>query len=467
MRSSRIPALITLAIALCVVTLWGAPNTRPANAADDRPVMTVGTPIPVPRAVGRFDYLTIDEKYRRLLAVHTSSNELLVFDIDTGEIERRVAVGSGHGVAVDVFDGKVFVGTDDGYISQLNRRWLVENQRIYTNGPVGAVAFDSKNGRLFAAHTDGTEVWVVQGKTDKLLQFPVTIAKGPAYLEYDPVTDKIYQNVTSTNSIQVIDPGTNNVVATWPLAPVTDPHGLAVDGKGKRLFSAGSNGKLVILDLTTGQVQHSVDIPPRVDQIAYDAGADKLYCASGTGVLAVLGETSDGFEKIGELSIPRGTHSLAVDPKTHNVWIAYGGDQSDYVIKISPPPAGAASPSPGSATPTPSVATQGTVSGVVTYLQRSALPLTAVVHMEIDDVTLADAPMVTISAVDIPVTHQVPIAFSLSYDPSKIDPKHHYALNARITDHGKLLFLNMTRFPLFENGAPTTGLELRVDAVTP
>jgi putative lipoprotein len=61
----------------------------------------------------------------------------------------------------------------------------------------------------------------------------------------------------------------------------------------------------------------------------------------------------------------------------------------------------------------------------------------------------------------------VPIAFSLPYDPSKIDPKHHYALDARISSNNALLFLNKTRFPLFENNAPTTGLELRVDPVTP
>ena len=465
MKPSRI-TLIAIAIALTGLAAWSTSSRHPAVAAEgDRPVMTVGTPIPVPREVGRFDYLIIDEKYRRLLAVHTSSNELLVFDIDTGEIERRVAVGHGHGVAVDVYDGKVFVGTEDGYISQLNRKWLVEDQRIYTNGPVDAIAFDTKNGRLFADHADSTEVWVVQGKTDKLLQFPVVIAKGPEFLEYDPVTDKIYQNVTSNSSVQVIDPSTNTVVATWPLAPATDPRGLAVDGKGKRLFSAGANGKLVILDLTTGQVLSTITIPPRVDQIAYDAGANKLYCASGTGVLAVLGDTPEGFDRIGEVSIPRGTHTLAVDPKTHNVWIAYGGDQSDYVIKISPPPPGSPPPSPGAASPAPSAPAQGTVSGLVTYLQRSALSPSAVVHVEIDDVTLEDAPMVTISAVDIPATHQVPIAFSLPYDPSKIESKHRYALNARIEDHGKLLFLNKTRFPLFENGAPTAGLELRVDPV--
>jgi uncharacterized lipoprotein YbaY len=458
MTTSRI---LVGALAVSVIALAALSDTRSGHAADvPRQLMTVGTPIPVPRAVGRFDSLTIDDKYRRLIAAHTSSNELLVVNLDTGEVERRVTVGPGRGVAVDAYDGKIFVGTDDGYVSQLNRRWLVENQRIYTNGPVGAVAFDSKNNRLYAAHADGAEDWVILGKFDRLMQFPVVVPKGPQSMVYDPVTDKIYQNISSVSSVVVIDPNTNTVTATWPIAPATDPRGIAVDGKGRRLFSAGTNGKLVVLDLGTGQVTQTIEIPPRVDQIAYDPIANKVYCATGTGLLTVVGDTGEGFDRIGDVTIPRGAHTLTLDQKTHSVWIAYGGDQDDYVIKLSPPPA--ASPSPS-----PAPAAQAQVSGVVTYVQRIALPATAVMHVEIDDVTLEDAPAVVISAVDIPVTHQVPIAFSLGYDPSKIDPKHHYALNARISSNSALLFLNKTRFPLFENAAPTTGLELHVDPVTP
>ncbi len=335
-----IVSLAALAIALVAST---ATHPRSASADSERPIMTVGTPIPVPRAVGKFDYLTIDAKYRRLLAVHTSSNELLVINLDTNEVERRINVGPGHGIAVDEYDGKIFVGTEAGYISALNRHWLVENERIYVNGPVDAMTFDSKSGRLYADHADGNEIWIVQGKTDKLLQFSVQIAKDPDVLEYDPVSNKIYQNIRSTNSVAVIDPDTRSVLATWPLAPVTDPSGLAVDGKGKRLFSAGTNGKLAVIDLTTGAVTQALDIAPRVDQIAYDAVANKLYCASGTGLLSVLGDVNGEFGRIGDVSIPRGAHTLAVDPKTHNVWIAYGGDQNDYVLKISPP---ISSPSP-------------------------------------------------------------------------------------------------------------------------
>ncbi|HZV78939.1 MAG TPA: YbaY family lipoprotein [Candidatus Binatus sp.] len=466
MKPSRLATLaLSLAAALCVVVAL-APGGRAADIP--RQLMTVGAPIAVPRAIGRFEQLLIDPKYRDLLAVHASSNELLFVNIDSGEIERRVVVGAGRSVAVDVYDGKIFVGTDDGYISQLNRRWFVENQRIYTSGPVGSIAFDPKNGRLYATHAGGSEVWVIQGKTDKILQFTVQVPKGATSIVYDPVSDRLYQNITSINSVVVIDPNTNSVTATYPLGDVTDPTGIAVDGKGRRLFSAGGNGKVAIVDLTNGKVIGTVAIAPRSDQLAYDDTLNKLYAASGIGLITVMGETGEGFDRIGDVTVPRGSHTLAIDPKTHNVWIAYGGDQNDYVVKLSPPTSPAPSESPtaiGSAPPAAGATSMaaGQVSGVVTYLARMALPPTAVLHVSIDDVSVANAPAVTISSVDIPVTHQVPIPFSVAYDPSKIDPKHTYALNARIESNGTLLFINKTKFPLFQSNAPTTGLTVRVD----
>jgi YVTN family beta-propeller protein len=353
----RTPRIILISFALAGVAIAALTSPRDGHAADvttTRQLMTVAAPIAVPRAIGHFEHLTVDEKYRRLLAVHTSSNELLVINLESGEVERRVTVGPGHGVAVDVYDGKIFVGTSDGYVSQLNRRWLVENQRIYTNGPVGSLAFDSKNGKLYAAHEDGAEDYVIQGKTDRLAQFPVQVPKGASTIVYDPVTDKLYQNVTPASSVVVIDPATNTVTATWPLGQATEPQGLAVDGKGRRLFSAGTNGKLAVIDLTSGQVTQTIDIPPRADQIAYDPVLNKLYCASGTGLLSVIGDTGDGFDRIGDVTIPRGAHTLAIDPKTHNVWIAYGGDQNDYVVKLSPPATPSPSPSPATPAPAPS-----------------------------------------------------------------------------------------------------------------
>ena len=49
----------------------------------------------------------------------------------------------------------------------------------------------------------------------------------------------------------MIDPSANAVIAQWPTAPATCPHGLALDAASHRIFSAGANGKLVAIDTGT------------------------------------------------------------------------------------------------------------------------------------------------------------------------------------------------------------------------
>ncbi|MBV8366558.1 MAG: hypothetical protein JO194_08645 [Candidatus Eremiobacteraeota bacterium] len=359
MKPARFAALSFSLLAALVALVALTPLGSAADAPLPRQLMTVGVPIPVPRAIGRFEQLLIDPKYRDLIAVHASSNELLFVNVDSGEIERRVLVGPGRGVAVDVYDGKIFVGTDDGYISQLNRRWLVENQRIYTNGPVGSVAFDPRNGRLYAVHAGGNEIWVIQGKTDKIQQFDVPVANGPRSIIYDSGSDRLYLNISSTNSVAVIDPNTNTVTGSLALGDVTDPTGIAVDAKGHRLFSAGSNGKVAIIDLTSGRLTGTVSVAPRTDQLAYDDALNKLYAASGIGLITVIADNGQAFDRIGDVTVPRGSHSLAIDPKTHNVWIAYGGDQNDFVVKLLPPTSPAPSASPAVSETAPPISTPG------------------------------------------------------------------------------------------------------------
>lgn len=87
------------------------------------------------------------------------------------------------------------------------------------------------------------------------------------------------------------------------------------------------------------------------------------------------------------------------------------------------------------------------VSGSVTYRERIALPPTARIEVTIADVSLADAPSRTLASQRFAADgRQVPFAFSLTVDRADLDPRHSYAVSARITDaSGKLMFITDTR----------------------
>lgn len=87
------------------------------------------------------------------------------------------------------------------------------------------------------------------------------------------------------------------------------------------------------------------------------------------------------------------------------------------------------------------------VTGSITYRERIALPPTAQVEITLSDVSLMDAPSKTIAQQSFTADgRQVPFAFTLTVDQRRLDPRHSYAVSARITDaSGKLMFITDTR----------------------
>jgi DNA-binding beta-propeller fold protein YncE len=281
--------------------------------------------------------MQVDDKYRRLLIAHTGSRTFDVVDLGDGTVVRQVDFGEGRGIAVDERDGKYFVGASrPELIAVVQRKYIVKDNQIQMSGPIDAIAFDSRNDMLYADRADNGSVVAINGRSNKVYA-SIAIGGDLEYIVYDAVSDRIYQNVYSNNSIVVIDPNTNHVVSVWQAAPAVQLTGLAVDGVRHRLFSAGSNGKLAVIDAASGALIATVKIAPNVDQIAFDPGKRRLYCASGAGLLSVVQETDEGAELVADITVPRHAHTLAVDPTTHAVWISYGALDNDYVMKLIPP----------------------------------------------------------------------------------------------------------------------------------
>jgi len=335
-----------LAAGAAAILCGAAPNPTPTPAPSPAATVPPGAgaliaspPVNVPRKPGFFDYMTVDGDYRRLLVAHASSDQLAIIDVDAGSVIQAVDLGNntgGFGVAVDVRDGKYFVGTAANRVVDINRKNMVLQQYITLPGPVDALAFDPKNDTLYADEDHGSRLWAINGKSDKLVA-TIALPGVPEYVDYDAVSNRIYQNIKPAPSmVLAIDPGSNSVAARWPVAPAENVHGLAIDGASGRVFSVGLNGKLAVVDVKTGAIIATVDVAGRVDQIAFDPATKRVYCPSGSGVLTVVQETDSGASVLDTITIPRGTHTIAVDPKTHDVWISYGAPDGDYVEKLTP-----------------------------------------------------------------------------------------------------------------------------------
>jgi uncharacterized lipoprotein YbaY len=104
------------------------------------------------------------------------------------------------------------------------------------------------------------------------------------------------------------------------------------------------------------------------------------------------------------------------------------------------------------------------VSGRVFFLERLALPRTAIVRVELRETSRLDAPARTLAAQTIPATQGPPFAFALSVPASAVDPRASLSLFAEIRDGRRRLFTTDTRHPVPHQGATSMDVRLRLVA---
>jgi putative lipoprotein len=96
------------------------------------------------------------------------------------------------------------------------------------------------------------------------------------------------------------------------------------------------------------------------------------------------------------------------------------------------------------------------VTGTVAYRERVALPPTAVIKVQLVDVSRADAPAIVLGEqITQAAGKQVPFAFEIQFDPARIEANYSYAVQARIEQDGKLRFISDRHYAVITRGAPT------------
>jgi putative lipoprotein len=106
------------------------------------------------------------------------------------------------------------------------------------------------------------------------------------------------------------------------------------------------------------------------------------------------------------------------------------------------------------------------VTGEVLYRERIALPPSARVNVQLQDVSRAGAPAVVLAEQNVdPAGRAPPYAFALPYDPARTNPAGSHVVRAQIRDGDTLLFTSTTSYQVITRGNPTSGLQVIVQRV--
>jgi len=326
--------LVTLIVA-AVIALNIYLSTRPPATT----IKAAGTiSIPAPFKIGRpfIDYMTVSGN--RLYAGYASQGMVGVVDTTSG---RAVASVTGltrvHGVAIVADRGLGFASSSgDNVVGvfELATNKLV--QKIPAGDDPDAIIYDEKAKLVYVGDHDGKTGTLIDPATLKVVA-TISLGGEPEYPQADPETGVIYQNLEDTSELVVIDPQKQGVTKRYKLAPGEGPTGLALDAANHRLFSTCRNRQLVVLNADSGAIVMTLPIGAGVDGAGYDADVRRVYTANGVGSMTVIQQDSaDSYRVLENAPTHFGGHSLAIDPATHRVYVAYFGSVAAYDVVASP-----------------------------------------------------------------------------------------------------------------------------------
>ena len=278
---------------------------------------------------GGWDYLTADASARRIYI--SRGTHVMVVDADSGKSVGDIADTPGvHGIALAPELGRGFVSNGrEGTVSIFDIKTLATSSKVKVGDNPDAILYDPATKRVFTFNGRSQDSTAIDGASGKVLG-TIKLDGKPEFAASD-AKGEIFVNIEDKNELVAIDPNKLEVKAKWPLAPCESPSGLSIDRKNRRLF-VGCDKMMAVVDADSGKVLATPAIGDGVDATTFDDETGLAFASCGEGVLTVVKEESpDKFSVAENVPTQAGARTLALDAKTHNVFVV--------TAKFGPPPA--------------------------------------------------------------------------------------------------------------------------------
>jgi DNA-binding beta-propeller fold protein YncE len=280
---------------------------------------------------GGWDYLIVDGAARRLYV--SRGTRVMVFDADTGASVGEIPDTPGvHGIAIADDLGRGFTSNGrDASVTIFELKTLKPIGKVKVGTNPDCILYDPATHRVFAFNRGSSDVSAIEGKTGEVAA-PIALGGHPEFATADG-KGMVFVNLDNKSEVVAIDSKKLVVKAHWPVAPGEDPSGMAIDRKHMRLFSVcGGNKKMVVMDANSGKVVADLPIGGGTDAAGFDPETNLAFSSNGEGTLTVVHQDSaDKYSVVGNVPTQRGARTMALDPKTHNVFLA--------TAQYGPPPA--------------------------------------------------------------------------------------------------------------------------------
>jgi DNA-binding beta-propeller fold protein YncE len=344
-RHRRATAAIATLIGLCLAVA-GAYLICPGTP-DKSKFMKFEGYIELPQGgwLNVLDYLTISNG--TLFVTSESSGALFKVNLDPNHpslstVSELPGSGVAHGVALLMERNVAFMTrSEENTVDVFDPTSLRLLARIPVADDADAILYVPSAKLVYVANGDAKIATLIDPEKHITVGI-VTLPGRPEFPALDLRTGLLYQNLEDIDSIVSIDLGERAVTGQWSLAPCQGPSGMAIDSEQRRLFAVCSrNATLVVFDLESHRVITSMRIGGGPDSVAFDGALHRIYCAGKAGRLTVVQQDSpNAYRLLDEIHTHYGAHTLALDPVSHRVFVAYASLFANPRISVFSPTMG-------------------------------------------------------------------------------------------------------------------------------
>jgi len=271
--------------------------------------------------MGGWDYLNADPVSHRVYI--SRGNHVMVVDADGNVVGDIPNLMGTHGAALAPEFNHGFTsngGSNSVTMFDLKTLAVLGDTKLPDAvGPDGYV-YDPASKRVFTFNGRSNNATAVEAKGGDAIAGSVPLGGKPEAAQADGA-GHVFVNIEDKDQLLEFDSGTLKVMNTWPLAPCTQPSGMASDVSHKRLFIGCHNNLMVIVDFTTGKVVTTEPIGTGIDADGFDPGTGFAFASCGDGTITVVHEdTPDKYTVVDTIKTQQGARTMAFDTSNHNIY---------------------------------------------------------------------------------------------------------------------------------------------------
>jgi len=294
------------------------------RSAASPPSLQLAQTIPLAGVEGRIDHLAVDVAGQRLFVAALGNNTLEVVDLRAGRRTHSVTgMREPQGVAFLPDLNRIVVANGgDGQCAVVDGSSLQVTQRIPCGDDADNVRYDRPAGLLYVGTGRGR--LTILGAADNRPVGEIPLEGHPEAFVLEPGGPRIFVNVPTAGHVAVVDRERRAVTATWPLSSARANFPMTLDREHHRLFvGCRQPARLLIYDADEGRLITEVAIAGDVDDLAYDAARRRIYAAGGEGAISVVEQVdADHYRSVDRIQTARGARTALFAPELGRLYVA-------------------------------------------------------------------------------------------------------------------------------------------------